>query len=132
MNRADQPYPLAATILVIVAAIIAIIIVKVTSDNTARMSTDGSDTERTAIKAEGEAIIAEMDKANRDEDWSKVREIRERENAFYERAARFQSRPSPTPYSVTGDSPASIRPRQFALPHWQSNRIGLWLNCTVA
>jgi hypothetical protein len=59
--------------------------------------TDTDALERQALVAEGKSITAEMEQANRNHDWSRVTEIRERDAAFKRRASDYLARHGQTP-----------------------------------
>jgi hypothetical protein len=57
--------------------------------------------ERQALVAEGKSIT-EMEQANRNHDWSRMTEIRERDATFKRRASDYLARHGRTPPPVTG------------------------------
>lgn len=59
--------------------------------------TNTDELERQALVAEGKSITAEMEQANRNDDWSRVTEIRERDAAFKRRASDYLARHGQTP-----------------------------------
>jgi len=59
--------------------------------------TNTDELERQALVAEGKSITAEMEQANRNQDWSRMAEIRERDATFKRRASRYLARHAQTP-----------------------------------
>ena len=59
--------------------------------------TNTDELERQALVREGKSITAEMAQANRNHDWSRTTEIRERDATFKRGASRYLERHGQTP-----------------------------------
>jgi hypothetical protein len=63
-------------------------------DSSTSSQDDALKAERATLVAEGNAVVAEMEAANRDHDFSRVREIRERKADYERRNAEWQKKAS--------------------------------------
>jgi hypothetical protein len=78
--------------MIVIGFIVICIIIGALSGPSTSSKNDSLKAERDAITAEGNGIVADMERANRNNDWSHVREIREHKADWERRNQEWQDK----------------------------------------